>query len=602
MLAPCRWFLPLLILPVVTGRVEGQARPVEIDTVRVEVDSRAAPDLGALTRSVQVIDRNEIRTLGATSVADVLAWASGVDFMPRSPALVDLGIRGSSFEQVLVLVDGVRMRDAQTGHFNLNLTVPLEQVERIEVLRGPASALYGSDAVGGVINIVTRRAGGSTSARFAAGTFDSFDGQLAHRGTIGGAVVDAATVYQRSDGHRPGTDFEMVSARGAVALPVRGAPLSLETGYSMRDFGADGFYGSYPSFEATRTLTASARLPLRFGEGGSVEPIIHVRRNSDDFILVRDNPGLYRNRHRTDQVGGDLLGRWAFTPLLRVAAGLHAIEDRIESRTLGDRDEWTTALSAEAAVGTPEIAVVTLGLRADRWAGGDVVLSPAASLAWIPTDRARLRTSFGRSFRTPTWTERYYRDPAHTGNPELAPERAWSLDAGADLFPIPGVEVAATGFLRDATRLIDWARRVDGEPWVTRNVDEARFAGVEAEVRVRDLLGTSLRAQGTWLSLTSSAVEGYQSKYALRPLAESVSLTAARRIPSGAQASLRGVRERRMGEESYLRVDARTIYDVGRFTVALDLKNALDERYEDISFHPAPGRSIACSVEWRTGE
>ena len=100
-----------------------------LDTVRVTVASLASPGLAASTRGVQVVTAEEISRLPATTVADVLQWAMGVDVMPRSPALVDVGMRGSTFEQVLVLVDGVRVSDAQTGHFDLNLAVPLDQVE-----------------------------------------------------------------------------------------------------------------------------------------------------------------------------------------------------------------------------------------------------------------------------------------------------------------------------------------------------------------------------------------------------------------------------------------------------------------------------------------
>src|SRR5690606_25516420 len=113
--------------------------------------------LPAALRSVQVIDRAAIEASPARTVAQLLTWALGVDVQARSPAQADVSIRGSSFEQILLLVDGVRMSDAQTAHYDLDTAVPLDEIERIEVLRGPGSAQYGSDAVGGVINIVTRR-------------------------------------------------------------------------------------------------------------------------------------------------------------------------------------------------------------------------------------------------------------------------------------------------------------------------------------------------------------------------------------------------------------------------------------------------------------
>src|SRR5690606_6496015 len=120
---------------------------------------RASAGLPVAARSVDVIGADAIAATPARTLADVLANALGVDLQPRSPAQADIALRGATFEQILVLVDGVRMSDAQTGHFDLDLAVPLSEVERIEILRGPATALYGSDAVGGVVNIVTRRGG-----------------------------------------------------------------------------------------------------------------------------------------------------------------------------------------------------------------------------------------------------------------------------------------------------------------------------------------------------------------------------------------------------------------------------------------------------------
>ena len=142
-----------LCLPV---QLQGQQRPTEMDTLYVQAVSRTNPNLPASTRSIQLLTAEEISSLPVRTISEALEWATGVEVLSRSPAQSDLSIRGASFEQVVVLVNGVRMSDPQTGHFDLDLVVPLESVERVEVLRGAASALYGSDAMGGVVNIVTR--------------------------------------------------------------------------------------------------------------------------------------------------------------------------------------------------------------------------------------------------------------------------------------------------------------------------------------------------------------------------------------------------------------------------------------------------------------
>ena len=147
--------MALVVAGIAAAGLEAQ-EPIDVGRIEVTVGSRASDRAARLTRSVEVLGRDRLTTLPVRTVAEALEWALGVDVQSRSPASADLSIRGSGMEEVLVLVDGIPVSDAQTGHFHLDLPIPLDQVERIEVLRGPAAALYGSDAVGGVVNVVTR--------------------------------------------------------------------------------------------------------------------------------------------------------------------------------------------------------------------------------------------------------------------------------------------------------------------------------------------------------------------------------------------------------------------------------------------------------------
>jgi vitamin B12 transporter len=238
-----RDFFRALTLLCVATPLAAQVPVFPVDTVRVEVGSRASSTLPYWTRGVEVITSAEIRRLPVRTIPEVLEWAMGVDVMPRSPAQADVGIRGSTYEQVLVLVDGVRMSDPQTGHFDLNLAVPLAQVERIEVLRGPASALYGSDAVGGVIHIVTRRGGApSTTVSAQTGTFATrvLSGAVRLGNPVG--WLDFGVDEHRSDGHRSGTDFLVRQWRLAVGSMAGGRPLRADVAVAERDIGSARFY------------------------------------------------------------------------------------------------------------------------------------------------------------------------------------------------------------------------------------------------------------------------------------------------------------------------------------------------------------------------
>ncbi|HET8655474.1 MAG TPA: TonB-dependent receptor [Longimicrobiaceae bacterium] len=587
------------------GAARAQEAPAPLDTIHVVAASRASAAMGSATRAVQVITAAQIRRMPAHTVPEVLRWALGADLMPRSPALSDLALRGSSFEQVLVLVDGVPVNDRQTGHFDLDLAVPLAQVERIEVVRGPASALFGADAVGGVVNVVTR-AGGPSLVRAEGGSFGTAGLAAAHALTLGAARADLAGTWRRSDGHRPGTDYDMGQARAALTAPLGGRTLHAAAAYAARDFGADGFYGPYPSYERTRTTTASLAWRADPSARFALEPVLSFRGHHDDYILKRADPGYYRNRHTTGEFGGELTARYAVSPRLRLAAGGEGYVDRLRSSSLGDRSEGRTALLAEVAAGRVGSITGTAGLRLDHYESFGSFWSPSLGAAWWPVRALRLRASAGRSLRAPSWTERYYGDPANVGDPNLKPERAWSTEVGADAYPAGGVRIGLSAFQRDAHDLIDWARPLGDSvaPWHTRNVDDARFRGLEAELAVDDLLGVRWSAQASWLSVRASAEDGFTSKYALRPLVRQLSLAAGRTLLPGLDLDLRAERARRRSEEpyfadAYFRLDGRLSYSLGPARVYADVQNATDEAYPDITGASAPGRALFMGVEWR---
>jgi len=146
--------------------VAAQDLPAQNFRQTVVVTAAARPvELGSVNRTFMVITRQQIEALPVHSIADVLRVASSVDVRARGVrgAQTDFALRGATFGQMLMLVDGVRLNDSQSGHHNGDIPVPLDQVERIEVLYGPGSSLFGADAVGGTINIVTRRESGEAA-------------------------------------------------------------------------------------------------------------------------------------------------------------------------------------------------------------------------------------------------------------------------------------------------------------------------------------------------------------------------------------------------------------------------------------------------------
>jgi vitamin B12 transporter len=622
---PAGLFFALVLAPAALVAQEPPTRePVRLDTLPV-LGSRTSAELPLRTRGVEVLDRSVLERLPVRSVADALRWATGVELSARSPAQADLQIRGGTFEQVLVLVDGVRMSDPQTGHFDLDLAVPLDRVERIEILRGPASAQYGSDAVGGVVNVVTRGPAPGLGGRLEGGSFGT--ATLALEGGValgGGVTLDASAESARSDGHREGTDWDQRLAALRLAAPLAGGVIHAEAGGARRDFGADDFYAPFPSFEATRTQTASLAWRPAGSAGVRVEPRITWRSHDDDFTLIRENPPVYRNIHTSSQLGGDLAVRFSVASTAVVAVGGEVARHRLESNALGDRSEDRGALFAEVTARPAPAMDLSLGLRHDRherWGG---TTSPSVAMAWALAPGARVRASWGRSFRGPTWTERFYADPGHLPNPDVRPERGEAFELGLHLgSDAGGPALALAAHTRTTRDLVDWARTPTSEgapvaPWIPRNVNEARFRGVEAEGRWSPAPDTRLSLAGALLRVEADGEPGFESKYALRPLTEKVTLGWDQALPGGLRMAARGTLGRRgevdaagsgapltPAEPTFRELDLRVDLPLslawegaglegGR--IYLDLRNLLDADHPDLTGNPVPGRALTLGV------
>lgn len=576
-------------------RLAAQQTPLTLDTLHVQVASRL--EGGAAGRFVTVLDHQALRDLPLTTLTDALHWALGTDVLARSPASADVELRGASYQQVLVLVDGVRMSDPQTGHFDLDLAVPLDRVQRIEVLLGPASALFGADAVGGVINIVTRDAQPDLHVRVEGGTFGTSGvaGSASERWGDWGTSLGAD--YTRSDGHRDGTDYKIFNLQGTGDGQFGGGRLDWSAGHARRDFGAADFYGPFPAYEQTRTTTGSTAWTRTSAEGGSLTPRLIYRRHVDDFFLRRDDPAYYHNHHVSTQVGGDMVGRIPVSSGASLALGGEWSRESLASNNLGDRSQDRAALFTELGW-RPGALQARVGLRIDWRDALAPFVSPSASIAVPVGPRLRLRASGGRAFRTPTWTERFYTDPANQGTPDLKPERTWAGELGADAELAGGVLGRATVFTRHTTELIDWVRPLadPSAPWETHNVQATVFRGLELSLAGFRVGGLSLGARGSWLTLRTDDPEGFTSKYALRPLVRTLAATASGPLPGGIIISGQLLARARLGEAGVMLVDARLTVPTSFGALFVSGTNLGAASYLDVSRKPAAGRAFSVGV------
>ena len=587
----------LALIPALPHAAAAQRSSVRLDTVAVVASRTGARDA---TRSVDVVTRAEIARTTARTVADVLRMRLGVDVDDRSPAQADLSLRGSSPEQVLVLVDGVRVSDAQSAHYALDLAVPLSSVERIEILRGAGSAAYGPDAVGGVINIVTGAPGGAKELALRGGGFGSVGGEasLATRGSV---PLTTSASFEKSDGHRAGTDYRRGEARASLSARAGAGQLRTTLGAAVRDFGAADFYAPYNSIERTGATTLDSRWTAPVGDW-ALSLGAGTRRHTDRYTLVRDDPSLYQNYHESWQTSGELVARTLRGPVA-LAIGGDGAHDQLSSARLGGRREWRAGAFAEGVLGGGSAATLSAGLRGDRSSTFGSFFSPSLAGSWQPVAHLRLRATGSRAFRAPTWTERYYTDPSNSGDPTLLPERFWSGEAGLAA-SLGGLTIDAAAFTRVADGLIDWVRPAGSGPavpWQATNVGTATFRGVEARIEAEATHGVRYSIFGSGLTLSSSQGAGLDGKYALRPLTRKLGASASAEVAPGVEAGLEVIEAQRAREEAYATGNLRLAVGNSALRATLDLVNLANARWLDASGMPGAGRALYVGVGWTAG-
>jgi outer membrane cobalamin receptor len=567
----------------------------------VVVTAAASPvALGSVTRTLTVISREQIAALPAHSLADVMRLVASVDVRARGErgSQTDFVLRGANFGQVLVLVDGIRLNDPQSGHHNGDIPVPLDAIERIEILHGSGSSLFGADAFGGTINVITRRETDSVSGTVEAGSFGLVGGGV-NAGVTNGHIREALSAsVDRSAGFM----FERGFVNAAVSSHTSiGDRSGLFASFLSKDFGANQFYGNAPSHEWTNQTLVSADHRFVERAGWQVGADVSYRTHGDRFLFNVRTPGLFENVHRTHAARGGVKASRSLGQETRITVGGEAGADWIRSTNLGDHEtrrisgfgEWRHAIGARTQLDA--------SLRVDRYTEFGTAWSPAAGIGWWPSPSVRLRASAGRAFRVPTFTERYYQDPANFARPEVGPETAWAGDGGADLFLADGWTMSATIFGRRDHDVIDWLRPDTTVRWRTFNIRDVATVGVELSVRKALAGGAFVQAEYARLDLDTTPLTQL-SKYVLDYAPHSVAAAASLPLPRAFRVAPRleyKHRTRSTGVSDYAVLDLRVSRGFGAYEIRVDGTNLFDASYQEVLGVQMPGAAFSVSVAAR---
>jgi len=405
-----------------------------------------------------------------------------VDSRTRGPKGIqdDISMRASTFEEALVLLNGVRINDPQTGHFTMDIPLTRLDIDKVDIVYGPSSAFYGSSGVGGSINILVKQPEEKpcVEAELEGGQYDYYMGALALNLPVGALKNRFSFEASRSGGYMAETEFDRIVADVNSNVSFENGYVDFLFGYLNKNFGADSFYSDMYHNEEEHNDTRLLKLDasLNFDEI-TFKPVLYYRRHWDKFILDRNRRDWYMNFHKNYLYGAEL-SILMESPLGDIAYGVDLSEEKINSSSLGKHSRYKCAVFLEDRK-TYEKWFFDIGARLDYYSSFGTEFNPSVGLGIFLKPDFKLRTSIGRAFRVPTFTDLYYNSPANAGNPDLSPEKSWSVDFGGD-YEKNGMLLSGTAFLRFTEGIIDWTRTGTQTVWRSKNCGTFNVGGIEA--------------------------------------------------------------------------------------------------------------------------
>lgn len=551
-----------------------------------------------------VLKADELKQLPAISAADVLHYVAGVDIRQRGANGIqaDAGIRGSTFDQVLILINGIKISDAQTGHHSLNLPIDIDNIERIEVLKGPAARIFGQNAFAGAINIITKNPDKAFIKLQAIGGGYG----------LGGFRISAAQTSDKvkhylsasrdfSDGYQYNTAYTINNFFYQSQVNTNVGKLSVLAGYTDRAFGANGFYASptyKDQYETIQTSLAAVTLQTQPAEKLSLQHRVYWRRNYDDYIFNRFNPSAYRNIHLNNTIGYEanatLTHNHGSTGL-----GLDINHLWLRSTNLGDRERTVATLFAEHRIELLNKRFhLTPGVQFNYYSDFGANLFPGVDIGFALSKHIAIFGNAGYTYRVPTYTDLYYSDPANLGNPELQPEFAISYEGGLKLIQFKKIQGQVSYFVRDGKRIIDWTKALETDPWQPDNLIGINMQGIDLNVIWKPAKAITVNAGYTYIDADKVSDSGF-SRYAFENLNHQVQGGLTLFYSNSISHSINYRYCDRANLPDYHLVDTRLMWQGKTFGAFTDVTNIFDVTYKETNLVTMPGRWFKLGVSYR---
>ena len=578
----------------------------ELDTILIK-STRIDLPFKESSRTITVITSEVIKNSAATNVADLLQQVAGVDIRRRGTggSQADLYIRGGGFDQTLLLIDGIKMDDAQTGHHTMNAALPIEVIERIEIIKGPAARVFGQNAFTGAINIVTKSTLANTaSVNLETGSFGQVNGSV----TVGREFENSSLIAHvgvlTSDGYRENSDYNNYNYFLKGIFNKKNQPIEVLATFFDKKFGAQNFYTpdswGFNEYEETQNSLLGASTTFRT-EKFKITPRVYWKRGQDIFLLKRDDPSFYRNLHITNKVGVETNASYTSNAGI-TGFGVDVSRIFISSNNLGNRNRTMANLFLEHRFKFADDKIdITPGVAVTYFSDFKFHAFPGLDIGFKLSENLKAYGNLGITYRIPTYTDLYYSDSSTEGNPNLKPEEAFAQEIGLK-YNSGRFTSSVAIFNRDATNLIDYIRQ---------NTTDAKFTATNiAKVNTKGFeVNTDYRFKINEFNQTLSFGYNYLnddildqnkdlSRYSLNTLKHQFITRFTSKLFKNVRQNIIYKHAERSVGTSYNVWDASIIVDFNTFDFTVTANNIFNADYIESGFVPMPPKNILFGLRY----
>jgi len=622
----------LFLLSLQTIRSQEKTDSLAVNLSELQVNANRNKLYSEMGRVLTVVDKAEIARTPVQSIDQLLDYVTGLDIRQRGTngTQADISVRGGSFDQVLVLLNGINITDPQTGHFNLDIPLNLSDVSRVEILEGSSARVLGPNAFSGAINIVTEnREKHVLNAELMGGSFNYFAQSVSGSFGTDRFHTFASLSHKSSSGYTTNTDFDMSSAFIQSALKTTNAgTFDLQLAAQLKAFGAGGFYSlAFPNqYENTKTFLTALNWTMNKGKF-EYSAQAYWRRHHDRFELDFNKPAGW-NYHLTDVTGGKATAAY-LSKLGKTTLGIDMRNEHIFSNVLGTPiDSMRAPLETKGFFTREANRLLSTGyidqtLNLKRWYFSLGVASTYTSsyglntfggfdLAYSINDHVRLFADANTAVRLPTFTDLYYIGPQHTANPDLKPEHSQTLEAGTKIVQ-QNWKLDVVGYYRMGQNVIDWVKPSPTAGWISQNLTSINALGadISAEYYFHQSFVKKIGINYSYLQMDKSAGV-FISKYALDYLKHKIVVSIDHSVLQNLSASWKVAYLDRSGTYDankvygaasiienftpYCMLDGRLNWSHKKFDIYADVNNILNADYADYGGLTQPGTSANIGI------